>query len=152
MHHPVGLTEPLSKNSAVGPDLLLLQLSGRCLVLDDDPQVIAAWKALLDAWGVTGQYATDGAQAMHLLDAGFVPNMIFCDQRLRSGESGFEILKALLSRHPQACGAMVSGEFHSTELQDAENEGYLVLRKPLEPAQLHAVLSAWLLHCGQAEE
>jgi signal transduction histidine kinase/CheY-like chemotaxis protein len=152
MYQPDELAEPLSKGSAIGLDLPLRQLSGCCLVLDDDPQVISAWKALLDAWGVTGQYASDGAQAMHLLGTGFVPNMIFCDQRLRSGESGFEILKALLSRHPQACGAMVSGEFHSTELQDAENEGYLVLHKPLEPAQLHAVLSAWLMHYDQAEK
>jgi len=73
-----------------------------------------------------------------------VPEVVFCDQRLRSGESGFEILKALLGRFPQACGAMVSGEFHSNELQVAESDGYMVLRKPLEPTQLHAVLSTWL--------
>ena len=48
-------------------------------------------------------------------------------------------LKALLQRFPHACGAMVSGEFHSNELQVAENEGCMVLRKPLNPAQLHAV-------------
>ena len=126
------------------PDLLLKQLSGRCLVLDDDPQVLAAWKALLDGWGVTVRYATDSVQMMQQLEGDFKPDAIFCDQRLRSGESGFEILKALLNRFPQACGAMVSGEFHSAELQAAENEGYLVLRKPLEPAQLHAVLSTWL--------
>jgi CheY-like chemotaxis protein len=151
VHQHTVLTEPLSKNSAIGLDQPLRQLSGCCLVLDDDPQVIAAWKALLDAWGVTGQYAADSVQAMHLLEAGFVPNAIFCDQRLRSGESGFEILKALLNRYPQACGAMVSGEFHSAELQDAENEGYLVLRKPLEPVQLHTVLSAWLLHSDETK-
>jgi signal transduction histidine kinase len=136
--------EPLSSDSASHLELPLQKLSGRCLVLEDDLKVMAAWKALLEGWGVTGGYATDGTQALQLLDAGFKPDAIFCDQRLRSGESGFEILKALLTRYPQACGAMVSGEFHSAELQSAENEGYLVLRKPLEPAQLHAVLSAWL--------
>jgi signal transduction histidine kinase/CheY-like chemotaxis protein len=139
---------PAPNDNAIRLDLPLQQLSGCCLVLDDDPQVVAAWKALLDSWGVNGRYAADSAQATQLLDAGFLPRAIFCDQRLRSGESGFEILKALLNRYPQACGAMVSGEFHSLELQEAENEGYLVLRKPLEPAQLHAVLSAWLLDVG----
>ena len=134
------------------PGSPLQQLAGRCLVLDDDPQVITAWKALLDAWGVTGGYATNASEALHLLDAGFTPQAIFCDQRLRSGESGFEILKALLNRYPQACGAMVSGEFHSRELQNAENDGYLVLRKPLEPTQLHAVLSTWLVNADLAED
>jgi hypothetical protein len=38
---------------------------------------------------------------------------------------------------------MVSGEFNSPVLQEAEQEGYLVLRKPLEPAKLHALLSQW---------
>ncbi len=38
---------------------------------------------------------------------------------------------------------MVSGEFNSQVLQEAEQEGYLVLRKPLEPAKLHALLTQW---------
>lgn len=133
-----------SSDSTVHLDIPLKKLSGNCLVLDDDPQVLSAWKALLDSWGVNVHYATNSIEAMEQLDEGFIPDAIFCDQRLRSGESGFEIFKALLNRFPQACGAMVSGEHQSIELQNAENEGYLVLRKPLEPAQLHAILSTWL--------
>ena len=120
------------------------RLNGRCLVLDDDPQVIGAWTALLDSWGVEGRYAANAGEAMQHLDTGFTPEAIFCDQRLRSGESGFDILRALLARCPMASGAMVSGEINSPELQEAQDEGYLVLRKPLDTAQLHAVLSTWL--------
>ena len=144
MSQQADMVNHCSSDSTTHLDLPLNQLSGSCLVLDDDPQVLAAWKALLDGWGVTVRYATDSVQMMQQLEGGFIPDAIFCDQRLRSGESGFEILKALLFRFPQACGAMVSGEFHSPELQNAESEGYLVLRKPLDPAQLHAVLSTWL--------
>jgi len=127
-----------------GPLTLLPQLPGRCLVLDDDPQVLAAWKALLEGWGVTGRYATTAREALQHLDAGFAPNAVFCDQRLRSGESGFEVLKTVLGRCPWAGGAMVSGEFSSLDLQDAEREGYLVLHKPLDPVVLHTLLSTWL--------
>ena len=70
--------------------------------------------------------------------------MIFCDQRLRAGESGFDVLQALLECNPNAHGAMISGEFNSPDLQQAESEGYLVLHKPREPDQLYAVLSRWL--------
>lgn len=122
----------------------LPQLSGNCLVVDDDPVVIAAWREMLQAWGVQGRYAVDSAQALRFLDEGFVPGAILCDQRLRSGESGFEILEALLARCPNASGAMVSGEFRSPELLRAEQEGYLVFRKPLELDQLYNVLSQWL--------
>ena len=135
-----------SLRTNIGQHPPFMQLSGCCLVLDDDPQVLAAWKALLDGWGVTVRYCADSVQMTQQLDRGFTPDAIFCDQRLRSGESGFEILKALLNRFPHACGAMVTGEFDSAELRVAENEGYLVLRKPLEPAQLHAALTAWLRH------
>ena len=40
-------------------------------------------------------------------------------------------------------GAIVSGEFNSPVLLEAEQEG-TVLRKPLEPAKLHALLTQWL--------
>ncbi|EMD1304622.1 hypothetical protein [Serratia ureilytica] len=49
----------------------------------------------------------------------------------------------LFERLPDVSGAMVSGEFNSQVLQEAEQEGYLVLRKPLEPARLHALLTQW---------
>ena len=119
-------------------------LQGRCLVLDDDRQVITAWRAMLEAWGVTAAYATTAADAHAKLDEGFAPDAIFCDQRLRTGESGFDVLRALLARCPTARGAMVSGEFNAPALQDAEDEGYLVLRKPVNPVELQAVLAQWL--------
>lgn len=117
---------------------------GRCLVVDDDPAVLAAWSALLQGWGVQARCVATGEQARAVLAQGFVPDAIFCDQRLRSGESGFDLLRALLERCPGASGAMVSGEFDSPALREAEAEGYVVLRKPVDATQVHAVLSAWL--------
>ena len=119
-------------------------LHGRCLVLDDDPQVIKAWRAMFDAWGVTAAFATTGAEAHARLDAGFAPHAIFCDQRLGPGDNGFAVLRQLLARCPQASGAMVSGELQSAELAQAEDEGYVVLRKPLDPATLRPLLETWL--------
>jgi signal transduction histidine kinase len=120
------------------------QLSGTCLIVDDDPEVTNAWQSLLTSWGVTARCVASGKQALAILDEGFYPQAIFCDQRLRAGESGFDVLQALLDRCPNAHGAMISGEFNSPELKQAESEGYLVLHKPLEPDQLYTVLSRWL--------
>jgi signal transduction histidine kinase len=123
-------------------------LTGRCLVVEDDPQVSKAWALLMASWGLDTRFACDSKEALALLDAGFEPQAIFCDQRLRSGESGFELLRALLERCPHAHGAMVSGEFNAPELAQAENDGYLVLRKPLNTAEMHAVLERWLQPVG----
>ena len=93
---------------------------------------------------MTERYASTALGCLQHLVAGFVPDAVFCDQRPRSGESGFEILKEVLCRCPDAGGAMVSGEFASPELQEAEREGYLVLHKPIDPVVLHTLLSTWL--------
>ncbi len=119
--------------------------SGACLVVDDDPLVRSAWQTLMQSWGLQVACAESGGQALRLLESGFKPDVVFCDQRLRSGESGFELLCELLERLPDASGAMISGELDSPELAEAEEQGYLVLRKPVEPTELQAVLGHWLL-------
>lgn len=119
-------------------------LSGNCLIVDDDPQVTSAWELLLNTWGLQARCASSAVEAFAWIDSGFQPQAILCDQRLRAGESGFDVLRALLERCPDAHGAMISGEFNSPELIEAEQEGYLVLHKPLEPETLHALLSRWL--------
>ncbi|EJE49087.1 signal transduction histidine kinase [Acidovorax sp. CF316] len=119
-------------------------LPGRCLVLDDDPHVLGAWAALLGTWEVEVRLASNAGEAFAHIEAGFTPQAILCDQRLRSGESGFEVLLALLERCPDAHGAMVSGEFDAPELQEADAQGYLVLRKPVDADTLHALLAQWL--------
>lgn len=120
------------------------RLQGQCLVLDDDPQVLRAWSALLGGWGITLRTARNPGEALAHLDNGFAPQAILCDQHLSCGDSGFDVLRALLERCPAARGAMVSGEFNSPALRDADAEGYLVLRKPVDVDALHAVLSQWL--------
>lgn len=141
---PAQAIEPASHPGQPSMPGTFHRLNGCCLVLDDDESVLVAWRAMLDSWGVDTRFASTAADAFEHLDNGFAPSAIFCDQRLRSGESGFAVLKALLARCPQASGAMVSGEFHSPDLMQAEEEGYLVLHKPLDLTELHTVLNNWL--------
>lgn len=118
-------------------------LSGSCLLVEDDPQVAPAVAALLRSWGLEVNVAITAQQALEIVDAGPAPGAILCDQRLAGGQSGFALLQELLQRCPAARGALVSGEYRSAALAQAEEEGYLVFRKPLAPAQLHAVLTRW---------
>ena len=118
--------------------------TGRCLIVEDDPPVSRAWIALLQSWGVELQIVSNSNAAFASLDAGYEPQVILCDERLRAGESGFELLKALMARLPGARGAMVSGEFNGPALVQAEDEGYLVLRKPVDIGLVHDLLTRWL--------
>jgi signal transduction histidine kinase/CheY-like chemotaxis protein len=138
---PAASAQP-QPDTAREPASALLQ--GSCLILDDDPHVLSAWSALLGSWGLQVHLASDARQAFAHVEAGVAIDVVLCDQRLRSGESGFEVLLALLARCPGARGAMVSGEFDALSLRRAEDEGYLVLKKPVDVADLHALLSRWL--------
>ena len=119
-------------------------LSGKCLVVDDDPQALAAWCALLESWGADTRGASHGTEALAVVAGGFVPQAVLCDQHLRSGVSGFDVLRALLEQCPGASGALFSAEFDSPELREADAEGYIVLHKPVNPGDLHALLQTWL--------
>jgi DNA-binding NtrC family response regulator len=100
---------------------------------------------MMASWGLETHTASDGAAAVAALDAGFVSDAIFCDQRLRSGDSGFDVLRDLLERCPGARVAMVSGELDAPELAAAQADGYLVLSKPVDVVALHALLAQWLV-------
>ena len=120
-------------------------LAGECLLVEDDAQVASALAQLLQSWGLRVETAANGAEALGWLDRGYAPDAILCDQRLPAGESGFAVLQSLLERCGHTRGAMVSADQgRLPELRQAEEEGYLVFRKPLAPDDLHAVLTRWL--------
>ena len=118
-------------------------LGGRLLIVEDDPQVSRAWQVLMQSWQVDTRIASNSSESLALLQEGFSPHAILCDERLRAGESGFDLLKLLLCRLPHAYGAMVSGEYNSPALLQAEEEGYLVFRKPVDVELIHGLLTRW---------
>lgn len=142
------LTGALCKGNDANSRPLAPLNTGRCLIVEDDPQVTQAWRVLMQAWCVKTEFASNCAQAFAILQTGFAPQVVLCDERLRAGESGFELLKAILALEPQAYCAMISGEFSSTALTQAQSEGYLVFRKPVDMVLMHAMLSRWLLAAG----
>ena len=64
-----------------------------CLVVDDDPLVTSAWESLMSTWGITVRCAASAEEAFAIVNDGFTPFAVLCDQRLRSGER---------FRHPQS--------------------------------------------------
>ncbi len=119
-------------------------LGGRVLVIDDDLGVTRGLSHLLGEWGIDCRIAGDAFQAHAALDEDFEPDVVMSDLRLRHDDGGYALLQDLLDRLPLARGLVVTGEHDLPDLRRAEAEGILVLRKPVQPAPLHAALRAML--------
>jgi signal transduction histidine kinase/CheY-like chemotaxis protein len=119
-------------------------LEGTVLVVDDDSQIRKAWIALMEAWGIRVACAADGAEADALLAGGLHPDVIFCDLRLPGSENGLDLLERWQNTQPQARSALLTGDLKSAALAAAEEAGYFVLSKPVDPAALRLLLGRWL--------
>ncbi|CAJ0739781.1 Sensor histidine kinase RcsC [Ralstonia edaphis] len=120
------------------------RFSGVVLVVDDDPQIRKAWHALLEAWGVEVHSAADGRSAEQLLARGIRPQIIFCDLRLPGEEDGLQLLERWQVSHPDAHAVLLTGDRNSAALARAEEAGYLLLAKPMDPNMLRVLLKRWL--------
>ncbi|CAG9177278.1 hybrid sensor histidine kinase/response regulator [Cupriavidus respiraculi] len=120
------------------------RLRGSVLVVDDDSQIRKAWIALMEAWGVQVACAAHGAEADRLFASGLKPDIIFCDLRLPGSENGLDLLERWQNTQPQARSALLTGDLKSDALAAAEEAGYFVIPKPVDPASLRMLLRRWL--------
>ena len=132
----------------VEPDARQTQgLAGRRLLLvDDDAMVRNAQKALLDGWQMDLRITANAEEALRLTKdwPGWNPDYILCDFRLPGSKDGVVLLNELLEIYPQAIGILQTGERAERVQAEAEDAGYVVLFKPVLPAQLAATLTAVL--------
>ena len=117
-------------------------LAGRVLVVDDHALVRDSLLRTLASWGLQCDGAADGVQARQL-GAEQRYDAVLCDWRLPEGEDGLQLLARLRAAQPA---------LRLAALVTAEDEGSLgqgpaevpVLRKPIRPIRLRALLSAHL--------
>jgi signal transduction histidine kinase len=112
------------------------------LIIDDDAAVRDAAAGLLAQWGCETLLASSGAQAEDLLDAGAAPPLvIISDYRLAAGELGTEVVQRLRARlGGNTPAVIVSADASALSAQAVTAAGMHLLRKPLRPANLRAVL------------
>jgi len=129
------------------------QLAGRrVLLVDDDPMVLLAMQALLGSWKVDLRCANRGDESVFLLcSPDWAPECVLSDFRLPGPLNGIALLDELLDHYPHAVGILQTGELREAVQTQAQESGYLVLFKPIDPAKLAATLSA-VLDCRTHEK
>jgi CheY-like chemotaxis protein len=115
----------------------------RVLCVDNDCSILDGMEALLGQWGVQVFKARHSAEAMQICAQADV-DTILADYHLGDGVDGIELLRRVsASRCPVGSAALISAD-HGAELAlIARTAGYPLLHKPLRPAALRALLSAF---------
>jgi DNA-binding response OmpR family regulator len=115
------------------------QLTGRVVVIDDDPAVRDALGALLSQWGMeTWQFGN-----LHEVRSGvtFAPDLVLADYQLLDGETGLAVVEAIQARWGTAIPAiLITGDTRPETVRMLDALGHPVLYKPIRSTQLLALL------------
>lgn len=117
------------------------------LCLDDDPDILDGMAALLGRWDVEALTARTIDDAERLV-ADRRPDIILADFHLRESESGLAALRRLCRLHGGRPGALVTANASEVLAQEARAAGFEILRKPVKPAALRALLAAYARRKG----
>lgn len=118
-------------------------LSGRrILLVENDPDVLEATRWLLAQWGahVIGTKDLDGVRER--LTGGEAPDVIVADYHLDRDENGLQAIALARSlTRMEIPSVVVTADQGAETIELARGAGCEILRKPVKPAQLRAVLT-----------
>ena len=114
------------------------------LVIDDDALVRKGMTRLLQSWGCESLAVASAQEALtQLKSRNFRPHYILADYRLHNGATGADAVERVQDNLPNRVPAiLITGDTAPERLREAEASGYPLLHKPIEPAQLYALLDA----------
>lgn len=146
----VPLTQSKDNRSAESPAVSQLESQGlkdlRILCVDNEPDILDAMNMLLDRWGCTGiQLAETQAQAARQVMMHGAPDFVLVDYHLSDQSNGLRVMEHLDDILGSRLPAIVITADRSGELEEAVRaKGYGLLRKPIRPAALRALINNML--------
>ena len=109
------------------------------LVVEDNAVVADSLGALLQQWQVAPRVYASAAEALALADLRAL-DAALCDIRLPGALDGIALAERLQRQKPSLTIALVSADIGEATQRLAAERGWHALRKPVQPAELHAVL------------
>lgn len=123
------------------PETTGFGLTAHVLCIDNDHTILEGMAALLTRWGISCDLAANVDEALAAATLRR-PDMILADYHLDENGTGLDALAAIrahLAAPPP--GALITAD-NSTELKSRARElGYALLRKPVKPAALRALIA-----------
>jgi Na+/proline symporter/signal transduction histidine kinase/CheY-like chemotaxis protein len=123
------------------------RLTGRCvLCIENEPAVLSGIEALLSSWGCKMVAIRDRESARGWVGKGLpLPDLLLVDYHLDHGESGIELAEEMQEMLGRKIRSIVITADHTQEAQSAASaHGCHILRKPVRPAALRAIMNSVL--------
>ncbi|TIS57679.1 MAG: hybrid sensor histidine kinase/response regulator [Mesorhizobium sp.] len=115
----------------------------KVLLVENDIDVLQAMTSLLERWQCLVRAATSTNEALDMLgDTDWVPDIVIADQHLDGGDLGTTTIAEVRDYLGRAVPALiVTADGSETVAKAARTAGIELMRKPLKPAQLRALLA-----------
>ncbi|MDX8439738.1 ATP-binding response regulator [Mesorhizobium australafricanum] len=115
----------------------------KVLLVENDADVLSAMTSLLERWQCLVRAATSTDDALDLLgDTAWVPDIIIADQHLDGGDLGTATIAEVRDYLGRPVPALiVTADGSEPVAKAARAAGIELMRKPLKPAQLRALLA-----------
>jgi signal transduction histidine kinase/CheY-like chemotaxis protein len=132
------------KSAPVGESKVDPLVNKLIVVIDDDALVLESTGGLLRSWGCRVITAESDQHALASID-GSKPDLIISDFRLKNGRTGIGAIAQMRDAFESDIPAfLISGDILPERLQQAQENGYQLLHKPLAPMTLRAIMSRLL--------
>ena len=148
------VTVPLARETDIqrteSPDTTYVESAGLkdlvVLCVDNEPDILEAMNLLLDRWGCPAvMLAQTQAQAAQQVLMHGIPDFVLVDYHLSDQSHGLQVMEHLDNILGTHLPAIVITADRSSELEEAvKAQGYGLLRKPIRPAALRALMTNML--------
>jgi CheY-like chemotaxis protein len=143
------VAEDIPEHMAAPP---VAPVSSRCetiLVVEDDPLVRNLVITQLRSLGYTTIAATDGREALALVESGAAFDLLFTDVIMPNGINGLELSSEVARRHPGTKVLFTSGYTDNAMMHHGRlDQGVLLLSKPYRMSQLARMVRVALGDAG----
>lgn len=109
-------------------------------VIDDEKDILKSMSALLKIWELNVKTADSSASCEQLFRDHGKPDLIIADLRLGRGEHGAAMADRLRAEFGYFPVLIITGETASDALRHANEDGYVILQKPIAPEALHQAI------------
>lgn len=115
----------------------------KILLIENDPSGSEAMAALLEGWGCDVATTRSAAEALlRLSELGGAPDTVIADLHLDHGESGLSAIADIRQQLKLDVPAMIiTADYSEAAAKQASLYGLEVLKKPIKPAEMRALLS-----------